>query len=136
MKLKIDVTGHEVGDYVAVSGEVYSYDISGDDGSMSQNEAAVTKRYSYRWTDSETLAFGSNYGMEDAASAADGIFDAAKGMYNDGLFAFTVLNRHGFNIPSTGGIGTTIFAAIGSGVAGMGVLGMMLSKKRKQDEEA
>jgi len=136
MKLKIDVTGHEVGDYVAVSGEVYSYDISGDDGSMSQNEAAVTKRYSYRWTDSETLTFGSNYGMEDAASAADGIFDAAKGMYNDGLFAFTVLNRHGFNIPSTGGIGTTIFAAIGSGVAGMGVLGMMLSKKRKQDEEA
>ncbi|MBQ7049079.1 MAG: LPXTG cell wall anchor domain-containing protein, partial [Firmicutes bacterium] len=136
MKLKIDVTGHEVGEYVAVSGEVYSYDISGDDGSMSQNEAAVTKRYSYRWTDSETLTFGSNYGMEDAVSAADGIFDAAKGMYNDGLFAFTVLNRHGFNIPSTGGIGTTIFAAIGSGVAGMGVLGMMLSKKRKQDEEA
>ncbi len=136
MKLKIDVTGHEVGDYVAVSGEVYSYDISGDDGSMSMNAAAVTKRYSYRWTDSETLTFGSNYGMEDAASAASGIFDAAKGMYNDGLFAFTVLNRHGFNIPSTGGIGTTLFVAIGSGVAGMGVLGMMLSKKRGHKGDA
>ncbi len=136
MKLKINVTGHEVGDYVAVSGEVYSYDISGDDGSMSLNEAAVTKRYSYRWTDSEALTYNSNYGMEDAVSAEDGIFGAARGMYNDGLFSFTVMNRHGFNIPSTGGVGTTLFAAIGTGVAGMGILGMMLSRKRKQDGDA
>lgn len=136
MKLKIDVTGHAVGDHVAVAGEVYSYDVSADDGSMSRNEAAVTKRYSYRWTDSESLTYRSNYGMEEAGSAADGIFDAAKGMYNDGLFSFTVLNRHGFNIPSTGGVGTTLFACIGTGVAGLGVLGIALGKKRKQDEDA
>ena len=136
MKLKIDVTGHAVGDYVAVAGEVYSYDAAADDGSMSKNEAAVTKRYSYRWTDSETLTYGSNYGMETAGGAASGIFDAAKGMYLDGLFSFTVLNRHGFNIPSTGGVGTTLFVAVGTGVAGLGVVGMMFGKKRKQDEEA
>ena len=136
MKLKIDVTGHAVGDYVAVAGEVRSYDVAGDDGSMSRNEAAVTKRYSYRWTDSETLTYNSNYGMETVGSAAGGIFDATKGMYNDGLFSFTVLNRHGFNIPSTGGVGTTLFAGIGTGIAGVGVLGIALSRKRKQDDNA
>ena len=136
MKLKIDMTGHEVGDYAAVDGEVFSYDAANDDGSMSLNEAAVIKRYSYRWTDSETLTYKSNYGMEEAGSAADGIFDTAKGMYNDGLFSFTVFNRHGFNIPSTGGVGTTLFACVGTGVAGLGMLSIVFGNKRKQDEDA
>lgn len=136
MKLKIDVSGHAAGDYVAVDGEVYSYDLSSDNGSMSHLEAVVNQRYSYRWTDSETLTYGSNYGMEEKGPQASGIFEAAKGMYEDGLFSFTVLNRHGFNIPSTGGMGTTLFVAVGSGVAGMGMVGMLLSRKRKKDEDA
>ena len=136
MKLKIDVTGHSVGDYVAVAGEVFSYDVDGDDGSMTNQAAAVTKRYSYRWTDSEILTYNSNYDMEKSDSAESGIFDAAKGLYNDGLFAFTVLNRHGFNIPSTGGVGITLFIGIGTGVAGLGVMGIARGRKRKQDSDA
>ena len=82
------------------------------------------------------MTYKSNYGMEEAGSAADGIFDTAKGMYNDGLFSFTVFNRHGFNIPSTGGVGTTLFACVGTGVAGLGMLSIVFGNKRKQDEDA
>ncbi len=135
MKLKIDVSGHEVGSYVAVSGEVYSYETKGDDGSMSQSEAPVKTRYSYRYTDSESMDYRSNYGMEKAVSrkTANGIFDSNRGMYEDGLFAFTVMNRHGFNIPSTGGVGTMVYAAVGSGVAGVGLTGMLRLMKRRKD---
>ena len=99
---------------------------------MSQNEAKVTERYSYRWTDSETLTYTSNYGMETVDSAESGIFDAARGIHQNGLIALTVLNRHSFNIPSTGGVGVTLYVCLGTGVAGWGIWGIASERKRRR----
>ena len=138
MKVRIDVSGHEEGSFVAVKGEVYSYDAKGDDGSMSRNEALVKTRYSYRYTDCESMVYWSNYGMEgaDDRQIADGIFNSERGMYEDGLFAFTVLNRHGFNVPAAGGGGQTLYAIIGSGAAGCGIAGMIRYCKRRKELHA
>lgn len=133
MKLKMDTTGHDAGDYLAVTGDVYSYELAGDDGSMSQNAVRLSTRYDFRYTDSETLTFRSNYGMEEANTAANGIFDAKRGLYRNGLFSLTVLNRHGFNIPSTGGIGTTLFYIVGVLITGAGFLGIVQFKKSKKE---
>lgn len=90
----------------------------------------------YRWTDSESLTYSSNYGMEKAVAAIDGPFDGARGMYQDGLFALTVLNRHGFNIPATGGHGMARYIVSGTGIAAVGVVGVLLGRKRKRNEDA
>ena len=136
MKLQINVTGHAVGDYIAVAGDVYSYDLAGDDGSMSTNAQLVDTKYDYRWTDSETMSYMSNYGMKSVATDPDGIFDSANGMYNDGLFSFTVFNRHGFNIPSTGGIGVPVFVAVGAGIVVVGLALILVVRKKKNADEA
>lgn len=135
MKLQINVTGHSVGDYISVAGDVYSYDLAGDDGSMSTNVQLVDTKYDYRWTDSETMSYMSNYGMKSVATDPDGIFDTANGMYNDGLFSFTVFNRHGFNIPSTGGIGVPVFVAIGAGIVVVGLALILIVRKKKNADE-
>ncbi|MBQ7016994.1 MAG: hypothetical protein IJN10_08590 [Firmicutes bacterium] len=133
MKVRIDVSGHEVGSFVAVEGDVYSFDAKGDGGDMSQNEALVEKRFGYRYTDCESLAYRSNYGMEvkEDSQSSNGIFDSARGMYEDGLFAFTVLNRRSFNVPSAGGAGMTLYAVVGSGAGGLGIAGLAYYFKRK-----
>ena len=100
---------------------------------MSQNEALVKKRFGYRYTDCESLAYRSNYGMEvkEDSQSSNVIFDSAHGMYEDGLFAFTVLNRRSFNVPSAGGAGMTLYAVVGSGAGGLGIAGLAYYFKRK-----
>lgn len=116
-KLKIDVSGHQAGDFVAVDGEVYCYELSGDDGSMTKGAGPVQNRYSYRWTDSESMEFHSNYGMDAS-----------------GVVSLQVFNRHGFNIPSAGGSGTMIYVGIGLALVGAGLVAcyLVLCQRKKQ----
>ena len=50
----------------------------------------------------------------------------------NGFITITVINRKGFNLPTTGGFGTLLFSAIGAllVVGGVGVL--MSTKKKKK----
>lgn len=114
MKLQINLDGHAVGSYVAVEGEVKSYDLATDTGTMDQDVQTVTHRYSYRWTDDEDMSFTANYPMEN------------------GVISFTVTNRKGFEIPSTGGIGTWPFVAGGTCIILLGAIGGILMSRKKR----
>ena len=116
-KLAIDLTGHEVGEYVAVAEgkEVWSYVLNGDDGSMTNGARVVGTRYSYRWTDDETMTWESNYHTLE-----------------NGTFDVTVYNRKGLEIPATGGIGVLPFVLGGGIVAAGGCSGLAMMIRRKK----
>ena len=124
MKVRIDITGHAVGDYIAVAEgkDVYSYVLTGDaliDEKMSNQNKLVTTRYEYRWSDAETMTWNSNYGQ------------AGQNSLDDGTFTFTVVNRKGFEIPSTGGFGVTAYILGGGALALAGSFGVMKLKKKE-----
>ena len=48
----------------------------------------------------------------------------------DGIYALTITNTAGFSLPTTGGIGTTIFVTVGILLVGCGVALIVASKKR------
>ena len=54
------------------------------------------------------------------------------GKDGDGVISTTIINRKGFNLPTTGGFGTLLFSGIGVllVVAGVGVL-LSLKKKNR-----
>ncbi len=60
-----------------------------------------------------------------------GSIDYSKGV-SDGLVSFTITNYAGFNMPSTGGIGTTIFYVVG-GVLVVGAVVLLITRKRMGD---
>lgn len=82
-----------------------------------------------------------NFGAENAASAAltaiKLTMDAtdSNGSVNDGTVSGEIINQKGSSLPSTGGIGTTLFY-VGGGVlvAGAGVL-LITKKRAKKDAE-
>ena len=124
MKVRIDITGHSVGDYISVAEgkDVYSYVLTGDaliDEKMSNQNKLVTTRYEYRWSDAETMNWNSNYGQ----AGQDGL--------DDGTFTFTVVNRKGFEIPSTGGMGVMPYILGGGMIVLVGGVGMMKLKKKE-----
>lgn len=124
MKVRIDITGHTVGDYISVAEgkDVYSYVLTGDaliDEKMSNQNKLVTTRYEYRWSDAETMNWNSNYGQ----AGQDGL--------DDGTFTFTVVNRKGFEIPSTGGMGVMPYILGGGMIVLVGGVGMMKLKKKE-----
>ena len=56
----------------------------------------------------------------------DGLLDDE----NSGIYEYTVYNKTGFSLPTTGGIGTTIFVTVGILLVGCGVALIVASKKR------
>lgn len=51
----------------------------------------------------------------------------------DGYFAFEVINKKGTNLPTTGGIGTTIFYVLG-GILAVGAVVLLVTKKRMRED--
>lgn len=113
MKLEINIENHAVGSYVAVKGEVKSYDLQNDNGYMESDVKTVVDRYSYRWTDDEELVWSVNYPVDN------------------GTIDITVYNRKGFEIPSTGGVGVMPFVGVGLMIVIAGVVGACCLNKRK-----
>ncbi len=48
-----------------------------------------------------------------------------------GVLTTTVINRKGFNLPTTGGFGTLLFSAIGALLV-VGGVGVLMSTKKKK----
>ena len=113
MKLEVNIENHAVGSFVAVEGEVKSYDIKNDTGYMDTDVKTVTERFSYRWTDDEEIVWNMNYAQDN------------------GTMAITVYNRKGFEIPSTGGTGVLPFVGIGIMVVAAGIAGAYYLSKKK-----
>ncbi len=109
-KLSVDLTGHTVGEYVAIARgkEVKRYVLDGDDGTMSNEESVVAKRYRYRWTEDNNMIWKSNYNTKE-----------------NGKFNLTVYNRKGLEVPATGGVGSMVFIVSGGLVFLGGVWGLI-----------
>ena len=106
----MDLTGHTVGEYVAIARgkEVKRYVLDGDDGTMSNEESVVAKRYRYRWTEDNNMIWKSNYNTKE-----------------NGKFNLTVYNRKGLEVPATGGVGSMVFIVSGGLVFLGGVWGLI-----------
>ena len=63
---------------------------------------------------------------KDALNATPGVFD-------NGSLALTVINNPGSLLPSTGGIGTTIFYVVG-GILVAGAAVLLITRKRMEKE--
>lgn len=109
-KLSVDLTGHTVGEYVAIARgkEVKRYVLDGDDGTMSNEESVVAKRYRYRWSEDKNMIWKSNYNTKE-----------------NGKFNLTVYNRKGLEVPATGGVGSMVFIVSGGLVFLCGVWGLI-----------
>lgn len=109
-KLSVDLTGHTVGDYVAIAQgkEVKCYILDGDDGTMSNEESTVVRRYRYRWTEDKNMIWKSNYNTKE-----------------NGIFNLRVYNRKGLEVPATGGEGSMVFIVSGGLVFLCGVWGLI-----------
>ena len=106
----MDLTGHTVGDYVAIAQgkEVKCYILDGDDGTMSNEESTVVRRYRYRWTEDKNMIWKSNYNTKE-----------------NGIFNLRVYNRKGLEVPATGGEGSMVFIVSGGLVFMCGVWGLI-----------
>ena len=110
-QIVIDLDGFSAGEYVAVPGQtVYSY-TRNEAGDLDRDREEVTKRYTCRWTDAETLRWHGNYVMEN------------------GLISFTVWNRKSFSIPATGGVGFLPILAVGGTLMLLGIGGYVWSRR-------
>lgn len=96
VKLKIDLNGHSPGSYLAVKGEVKSYDIKLDRGEMNQDVRSVSRRYSFRFTDAESMVWTANFPMQN------------------GIITMTVHNSRSFRLPATGGYGAGLLLILGN----------------------
>lgn len=112
-KLLINLEGHKVGDYVKVAGTVFSFDMEKDDGTMQTDVQEVSHRYRFRITDDEKMTWNANYPMEN------------------GMIVLTVLNRKGFEVPSTGGVGVWPFVLGGTGLVLSGIWLFWHTRKRR-----
>lgn len=109
-KVKIDLDGFSADDYVKYEGTVYARTAGSTDA-----VAAVT-RYE-RTTPVDKTAGNENTGLSSN-------YDVTSG-----TITFTVINKKGFDLPTTGGIGTYIFTIGGLLIMAAAVL---LLTKRKQ----
>ena len=112
-KLLVNLEGHKVGDYVKVAGTVFSFDMEKDDGTMQTDVQEVSHRYRFRITDDEKMTWNANYPMEN------------------GMIVLTVLNRKGFEVPSTGGVGVWPFVLGGTGLVLSGIWLFWHTRKRR-----
>ena len=114
VKLKIDLNGHSVGSYLAVKGEVKSYDVKLDQGEMNQDVRSVSRRYSFRFTDAESLAWTANFPMQN------------------GTITMTVHNSRSFRLPATGGYGTSLLLILGGLFLAAALCAYLLRNRRRR----
>lgn len=102
----------------------------------------VSLNIAYKTTWTETNHYENGVWVKRDVTVKDEKFDSKEGGTNggtqngstdgDGVISTTIINRKGFNLPTTGGFGTLLFSGIGVllVVAGVGVL-LSLKKKNR-----
>lgn len=101
----------------------------------------VSLDIAYKTTWTETNHYANSVWVKRDVTAKNEKFDSKEAMNGgtqngsetgDGVISTTIINRKGFNLPTTGGFGTLLFSGIGVllVVAGVGVL-LSLKKKNR-----
>lgn len=86
------------------------------------------------WTAPEKYEPGTEGGTDCTWSATANTVDGNLTLNDEGVFELTIVNVKGSNLPSTGGIGTTIFYIVG-GVLLAGAVVLLITKRRMSIDE-
>ena len=99
----------------------------------------VTLDIAYKTTWTETNHYENGVWVKRDVTAKHEKFDSKEatnggtqdGSNGDGVTSTTIINRKGFNLPTTGGFGTLLFSAIGALLV-VGGVGVLMSTKKKK----
>lgn len=117
-----------------VGGDITRFEFRGlDQGTYKLVETTVPANYNK--AEDKVFTITASYDVESSdpkfkSLHVDGVLDAD----NDGNVEVDVVNMTGVELPSTGGIGTTIFYAAG-GILVVGAAVLLFAKKRTENEE-
>lgn len=111
------------------------------DNNLLKEPVDVSLDIAYKTTWTETNHYANSVWVKRDVTAKNEKFDSKEAMNGgtqngsetgDGVISTTIINRKGFNLPTTGGFGTLLFSGIGVllVVAGVGVL-LSLKKKNR-----
>ncbi len=130
----------DTGDYAAVGSEVKGTDLTSftwtgiDDGRYKLSETTVPAGYN-KMTDMEfyVVAEHSESGITSLKVCSDAagttVLDAFTAKFDASSIVTNVVNEKGSNLPSTGGIGTTIFYIIGGVMAAVAAI-LLVTRRR------
>lgn len=137
----VNATKNASGEYVITNNTVTKFEWKGlDDGEYKLTEVITPAGYNTISPIEFTVAAGHNTTWDGAENTRNGVLTSLTGTTTTGDITFTpntdkselatdVVNNKGSELPSTGGMGTTIFYVVGS-ILVLGAAILLITKKR------
>lgn len=121
---KITVSGLENGNYYLVETK------TAEGYNLLKSPVKVEINVAYSAETTTTTTYNAD-GDVIATTVTTKTFTESNGTANDGIFGTTIINKQGFELPTTGGIGTLMFFIIGGVLIAGGICLITVPNKKR-----